>query len=204
MYKIHHLTHIDNLESIFKNGLVSRSKLEREKKKFTDTAETDIIEKRGSLNNLIPFHFSFIQEEWGIPYNYSVCKKVESENVVFFEVEVKYSQVPQIKFILQHPVSNNPSCFDDYEEFKLSFDNEIRKYTDFSGFINYANQEVKKLFMSEIIFDFNDLKINERWKIYVYSDKVKERVEKILDNYFNEYTRPKVYVDTSKLYFRNL
>ena len=67
MFGIHHLTHINNLDNILKNELMARNKLKELDYEFTDTAENDIILKRNELNNCIPFHFSFIQEVYGIP-----------------------------------------------------------------------------------------------------------------------------------------
>lgn len=70
---LYHLTHVDNLKGIFKNGLMPRNKLVE--KAFTDTADQDIIEKRKNfyymdLGNFIPFHF-FVKN----PYDGSVCRK---------------------------------------------------------------------------------------------------------------------------------
>lgn len=84
MFGIHHLTHINNLDNILKNELMARNKLKKLDYEFTDTAENDIILKRNELNNCIPFHFSFIQEIYGIPYNYAVCKKKKTRRYDFF------------------------------------------------------------------------------------------------------------------------
>jgi len=40
---IHHLTHIDNLESILERGLISRNQLKQFNIKFNDTADKRII-----------------------------------------------------------------------------------------------------------------------------------------------------------------
>ena len=46
---LHHITHIDNLESILKNGLKSRNELlGKTDIDFKDTADPDIIQKEVS------------------------------------------------------------------------------------------------------------------------------------------------------------
>lgn len=79
---MHHITHIDNLESILKNGLKSRNEL-LNNINFKDTADPEIITKRESLNNYIPFHIDWVQNEHGIPYNYVVCQKNDYDNMIF-------------------------------------------------------------------------------------------------------------------------
>src|SRR6056297_3633992 len=56
---LYHLTSIDNLDSIIKNGLVSRKKLKILRSDFVDIADQWIIEKRVGFNldDYIPFHF---------------------------------------------------------------------------------------------------------------------------------------------------
>lgn len=111
MFVIHHLTHLNNLENILKNGLMGRNKLKELKCKFTDTAENDIILKRNELNNYIPFHFSFIQKEYGIPYNYVVCKKEKPENMIFLVATIKVNESKILDFLLYHPVSSYSKKF---------------------------------------------------------------------------------------------
>ena len=53
---LYHITHINNLENILKNGLKSRNELLSQDIDFEDTADRKIVEKRGILNNYIPFH----------------------------------------------------------------------------------------------------------------------------------------------------
>ncbi|MHB9294031.1 hypothetical protein Holit_03157 [Hollandina sp. SP2] len=50
-----HLTAIDNLEGILKNGLLARNRL----KTFTDVANQEIVQKRSiiGLGDYVPFHF---------------------------------------------------------------------------------------------------------------------------------------------------
>ena len=84
---LHHITHIDNLESILKNGLKSRNELlSNTDIDFEDTADPDIIQKRGILNNYIPFHSDWIQNSHRIPYNYVICNKHGYDNMIFLYI----------------------------------------------------------------------------------------------------------------------
>ena len=149
MFGIHHLTHINNLDNILKNELMARNKLKELDYEFTDTAENDIILKRNELNNCIPFHFSFIQEVYGIPYNYAVCKKRKPEEMIFLVATIKVDNSKLFDFLLYHPVSEYCEKFNSFSSFYNSFLEEIKKYTNEIGFINYSEQEVKNLLMSE-------------------------------------------------------
>ena len=73
---MHHISHINNLENILKNGLKSRNELLSQDIDFEDTADCKIVEKRGILNNYIPFHIDWIQDVHGIPYNYTIFEKM--------------------------------------------------------------------------------------------------------------------------------
>ena len=57
---LYHITHINNLENILKNGLKSRNELLSQDIDFEDTADCKIVEKRGILNNYIPFHINWV------------------------------------------------------------------------------------------------------------------------------------------------
>lgn len=105
---LHHITHIDNLESILKNGLKSRNELlSNTDIDFEDTADPDIIQKRGIFNNYIPFHSDWIQNSHGIPYNYVICNKHGYDNMIFLYINPeKASKKYLMKYFLYHPISN--------------------------------------------------------------------------------------------------
>ena len=205
MFSIHHLTHIENLENILKNGLVSRNYLKKQYFNFTDTAENDIIIKRGYFNNYIPFHFTFIQEKYGIPYNYAVCKKENPENIVFLVITTQQEESKYFIFRLYHPVSSYSKVLNNFSNFKTQFDEEIENYKNEMGIINFSEQEVKNLFMSEFLLKFTKIPINNRWKIYVYSQSVKDKIEDIFKVInVNKSDSPEIIVDDKKIFFRNL
>ena len=57
---MHQKSHINNLENILNNGLNSRNELLSQDIDFEDTADCKIVEKRGILNNYIPFHINWV------------------------------------------------------------------------------------------------------------------------------------------------
>jgi len=73
------------LENILKNGLKSRNELLSQDIDFEDTADRKIVEKRGILNNYIPFHIDWIQDVHGIPYNYAIFEKNGYDNMIFLD-----------------------------------------------------------------------------------------------------------------------
>ena len=205
MFGIHHLTHINNLDNILKNELMARNKLKELDYEFTDTAENDIILKRNELNNCIPFHFSFIQEVYGIPYNYAVCKKRKPEEMIFLVATIKVDESKLLDFLLYHPVSKYSKKISSFSSFYNSFLEEIKKYTNEIGFINYSEQEVKNLLMSELLVNYDKIKIDKNWQIWVYSQEVKLEIEKKFEkNYENTENLPEIIVDKNKIYFRKL
>ena len=205
MFGIHHLTHINNLDNILKNELMARNKLKELDYEFTDTAENDIILKRNELNNCIPFHFSFIQEVYGIPYNYAVCKKRKPEEMIFLVATIKVDESKLLDFLLYHPVSKYSKKNSSFSSFYNNFLEEMKKYTNEIGFINYSEQEVKNLLMSELLVNYDKIKIDKNWQIWVYSQEVKLEIEKKFEkNYENTENLPEIIVDKNKIYFRKL
>jgi putative appr-1-p processing domain-containing protein len=205
MFGIHHLTHINNLDNILKNELMARNKLKKLDYEFTDTAENDIILKRNELNNCIPFHFSFIQEIYGIPYNYAVCKKRKPEDMIFLVATIKVDESKLLDFLLYHPVSKYSKKISSFSSFYNNFLEEMKKYTNEIGFINYSEQEVKNLLMSELLVNCDKIKIDKNWQIWVYSQEVKLEIEKKFEkNYENTENLPEIIVDKNKIYFRKL
>lgn len=205
MFGIHHLTHINNLDNILKNELMARNKLKELDYEFIDTAENDIILKRNELNNCIPFHFSFIQEIYGIPYNYAVCKKRKPEEMIFLVATIKVDESKLLDFLLYHPVSKYSKKNSSFSSFYNNFLEEMKKYTNEIGFINYSEQEVKNLLMSELLVNCDKIKIDKNWQIWVYSQEVKLEIEKKFEkNYENTENLPEIIVDKNKIYFRKL
>ena len=89
--------------------------------------------------------------------------------------KVKY----KLKYILYHPTSIYAKEYDDLETFKRRYIeelNRLKKEFDFS----YHNNEVKEFRMSEILISENSVKLDENWKIKIYSEKNRQKIEDLL------------------------
>ena len=125
MIFLHHISHINNLENILKNGLKSRNELLSQDIDFEDTADRKIVEKRGILNNYIPFHIDWIQDVHGIPYNYAIFEKNAYDNMIFLWVDpIKANKKYLIKYFLYHPTSSYCTECENLEDFSKKFKTE--------------------------------------------------------------------------------
>ena len=180
---IHHLTHIENLKSILENGLKPRNELKQNE--FKNTANNEIITKREeykSLNDYIPFHINKLQITYRIPYNYVVCKKEGNKNIIILSCKTENLLSKEIIYQLYHPVSNYKCEYvsNNEKEFIKKLEEEENKLKYEYNF-NYSNPRVKEFLMSEILVK-GILYLDNKWKIYVYSDEIKNKIENCIGN----------------------
>ena len=180
---IHHLTHIENLKSILENGLKPRNELKQNE--FKNTANNEIITKREeykSLNDYIPFHINKLQITYRIPYNYVVCKNEGNENMIFLSCKTENLFSDEIIYQLYHPVSNYKCEYvsNNEKEFIKKLEEEENKLKYEYNF-NYSNPRVKEFLMSEILVK-GILYLDNNWKIYVYSNEIKNKIKNHIEN----------------------
>ena len=180
---IHHLTHIENLKSILENGLKPRNELKQNE--FKNTANNEIITKREeykSLNDYIPFHINKLQITYRIPYNYVVCKNEGNENMIFLSCKTENLFSDEIIYQLYHPVSNYKCEYvsNNEKEFIKKLEEEENKLKYEYNF-DYSNQRVKEFLMSEILVK-GILYLDNNWKIYVYSNEIKNKIKNHIEN----------------------
>ena len=192
---LHHITHIDNLESILKNGLKSRNELlSNTDIDFEDTADPDIIQKRGILNNYIPFHSDWIQNSHRIPYNYVICNKHGYDNMIFLYINPeKASKKYLMKYFLYHPLSSYVKKYNNLEDFLNSFKLEIEILQKEYNF-DYNIQQVKEFRMSEVLILKNAIFLDDDWSIIVYSEESFKKVKEIIEKYQNKYSNIKILI----------
>ena len=195
-YLAHHLTHINNLNNILRTGLLARNYLFDY---FEDTANYDIVHKRGKLNDYIPFHLNYLQNKYGIPYNYSVCKEYGVDDMIFLSFPVESFKRENLKY-LYHPVSKYRKRYDTGKEFIYAIGIEEKKLIEEFEEMKYNENKCKEFLMSEILVH-KSMQLDNNCVIYVYSNDTKIRVEEILKN--NKF-KIKVIVDENKKFFRNL
>lgn len=110
---LYHLTQLNNLSSIFENGLVSRKSLSNDNCCFEDIADQDIISKRVDLDldSYVPFHFH--------PYSafdVAVRSAFSSSNLVYICIQREYARSKAFKILPKHPLSGESCHLFDYDE----------------------------------------------------------------------------------------
>ena len=170
---LYHLTKLDNLDSICKNGLLSRKSLEDIKCKFLDIADSDIIAKRRELGilDLIPFHFH--------PYSaFDIAVKNSYKDDIFIYICLlrKYAKSMNFKILPIHPLSNESSKVYGYS---VGFD--LIDWESMST-LNNDNEHIKCVKMAECLAN-SPLYLNDYVQIYVPREEVKDMVVNILRSY---------------------
>ena len=195
MIFLHHITHINNLESILKNGLKSRNELLSQKNvNFKDTADPEIIRKRGILNNYIPFHIDWTQNVHGIPYNYVVCNKNGYNNMIFLYIKPEKAEKKYLmKYFLYHPTSSYCTECENLEDFSKKFKTEKQELEEKFNF-DYNKQQVKEFRMSEFLILKNTIFLDSDWSIIVYSEESFKKVKELLEKHQNDYANIKILI----------
>lgn len=83
---LYHITHLNNMPSIFKHGLLSRCQLRQNSNlNFVDIADQEILAKRENygdpLSQYVLFHFYPKN-----PFDFAVCHENHSENMVLITI----------------------------------------------------------------------------------------------------------------------
>lgn len=137
----YHLTHIENMCSIYQMGLMPRKLLGS--RLIKDTANRQILQKRRrlQLEEFVPFHF-YVRN----PYDWAVCRVHGVQNMVIIAVDrVRMIHCFPVKIIPTHPAGNSVPELFDYDE-GLEFVNwEVMNMT-------YTNDAtIKKDRMAEVV-----------------------------------------------------
>ena len=167
----YHLTHINNLDSIIKNGVLSRSQLQRIGD-FSDIADPNIIKKRGELADYIPFHF-----HQRTAFDYAVIRNQGREKFIYLCVTRKYACDNGFKILPQHPLATQVTRNDlmDYDAGFAAINWELMEceYSD--------SNEVKQVRMAECLTD-KKIPFKDVFSIYYLSSIQKDMVEALLEN----------------------
>lgn len=194
---LYHLTALDNLESIIKNGLMSRYELQKIKNKFVDIANQDIIQNREhySLSSYIPFHFH-------IHTAFDTIVKKENPNTIFIYLCLQREKAKKLKFkiIPKHPLSlwDFDTCNYSYEEGFNKIDWYIMELTQKEACEEGVDlDEHRQVRMAECLTD-SIIQITEFNIIGVPDNKSKM----IVENLFKKYNiKQPPYINTCKNWF---
>lgn len=106
---LYHMTSLDNLENIFRYGLLSRNEAIRQRLLRTDIADQDIVSKRQELHidNYIPFHFF---EE--TPFAGAVIKKHQDKDFCYIAITREFAQNSHFLICTAHPLSVHAGIYE--------------------------------------------------------------------------------------------
>lgn len=99
---LYHLTHIDNLDSIIENGLLSRNQVIQRGMLNQDIANPDILESRqlNHLDDYVLFHFSpYTAFDNAVRYEHG------AENFVYITVYRRYAEENGFQIVPRHPLN---------------------------------------------------------------------------------------------------
>lgn len=176
---IYHITHINNLPSILKVGLLSRKKLLRNPSlSFTDIADSEILSKREqykeALSQYVLFHFFALN-----PFDGAVCRKYGSENMVIITVRRDICIRKDYQIIPSHPLDTDTP---DIYPYSKGF-NQVRwDILDDKEHRDYHEPEIRKACMAECIV--NDcVPISDFAFIYVSNKNAADEILKMQNAY---------------------
>lgn len=171
---LYHITHLNNMPSIFKHGLLSRSQLRQNSNlNFVDIADQEILAKRENygdpLSQYVLFHFYPKN-----PFDFAVCHENHSENMVLITIRRSLCISRNSFFIIpSHPL-------DIYQPEIYPYEKGITKIRwdilDEESARDYDNAEIRKACMAECITS-NTVPVKDFAYLYVYDKKAKEKLQ---------------------------
>lgn len=147
---LYHITHIDNMPSILKHGLMPRSEMRQRGFDFTDIADPEILNKRESykqtLSQYVLFHFYARN-----PFDGAVCKKYGSENMVIITISRALHQENEFLIIPSHPLDKESPDIYPYDE---GFEKIQWDILDRETGRDYRDPEIRKACMAECVMPY--------------------------------------------------
>ena len=146
---LYHITHLKNLSSILKYGLMPRRELVANKYSFVDIADPDILSKReeyqAALSQFVLFHFYPKN-----PFDCAVCNSHGSENMAIIAIKRSLYRKYDFHIIPSHPLNSNTPDIFSYEDGITCIQWNI---LDRTGGIDrdYRNPDIRKACMAECI-----------------------------------------------------
>ncbi|MEE4636438.1 DarT ssDNA thymidine ADP-ribosyltransferase family protein [Pseudomonas alliivorans] len=135
---VYHLTSVDNLEGIFKEGLKPRASLAG----FVDVADSDIIKKRKALklDTYVPFHWFAAN-----PFDGRVQRDRPTSKFVLISVFRTFAKENGWKVIPRHPLANEAIQLLEYDAGQDAIDWKLMDNRD------YQHAECKSVCMAECL-----------------------------------------------------
>jgi hypothetical protein len=159
-YFVYHLTSVENLDGIFKEGLKPRADLTQ----FTDVADSEILKKRKALDldRYVPFHWFAAN-----PFDGRVQLSKPQSKFVLISVFRSFAKQNRWKIIPRHPLANDAIELLDYNEGFEAIDWELMNTRD------YQDSECKSVCMAECLSP-SVVAPKDFSRIYVPNNEVEE------------------------------
>ena len=175
---LYHITHLNNMPSIFKHGLLSRCQLRQNSNlNFVDIADQEILAKRENYGDppsqYVLFHFYPKN-----PFDFAVCHENHSENMVLITIRRSLCISRNSFFIIpSHPLDIDQPEIYPYKEgiSRIRWD-----ILDAESTRDYDNAEIRKACMAECI-TLNTVPVKDFAYLYVYNKKAKEKLQNCLN-----------------------
>lgn len=186
---LYHLTKVDNMKAIIKNGLLPRRYLLEHNMLFGDVADSEIISKRQELglDKYIPFHFH--------PYSafdVAVRNTYSTETFVYICIKRALAEFNNFKVLPRHPLSKQECDLCDYNVGINSIDWDTMETT---GLKDEYSRTVK---MAECLTD-KRIPAELFQCVYVPDNKTKLYIEKLFKE--NEIIEQPPYVNVQSKWF---
>ena len=148
---LYHITHIDNMPSILKKGLVPRCELSAcGVDEFVDIADPEILSKREqykqTLSNYVLFHFYPKN-----PFDGAVCRLFGSENMALITIFRSLHTKNDFFVIPSHPLDRDQP---DIYPYKEGIDLIRWDILDMEGNRDYHDPEIRKACMAECVMEY--------------------------------------------------
>lgn len=174
---LYHLTKLSNLDSIIRNGLMSRHDLKCKGLIFGDIADPEILIKRNryALDRYIPFHFD--------PYSsFDVAvKNTHHEEFIYICIYRQYAKNNGFYILPRHPLSAK-------DEVKLFEYNQGMEQIDWNAMevSSTTSSYHKSVHMAECLTD-NPVPFESFQQIAVRNEYIKRIVENKISDLFPSY-----------------
>ncbi|WP_285418447.1 DarT ssDNA thymidine ADP-ribosyltransferase family protein [Pseudomonas sp. efr-133-TYG-5] len=155
---LYHLTSVENLDGIFKDGLKPRATLSG----FTDVADPEILKKRQlqQLDDYVPFHWFA-----GNPFEGAVQRRMPDAQFVLISVYRSTAKQNGWKIVPRHPLAGDSIQLLDYEQGFEAIEWDIMSCRE------YHDPNCKSICMAECLAP-GGVKTDDFFKIFTPNENV--------------------------------
>lgn len=173
---LYHLTQLDNMETIFQYGLLSRNEMISRSFEFIDVADPEIIQfrKDNGLNDYVPFHFYPKN-----PFDGRVQKNNTDCRFAYICVHREIARQNDFKIIPRHPKSMNVFQMFDYD---LGFNQIEWNVMDNWEQRDYHDDNIRNICMAECVTK-GIIELDMIHSIGVSCEEDKKYIEQLVQKY---------------------